>query len=64
MLLGTKSKVPQDWKLANVTSIFKKGSRSVRSNYRPVSLPSVVCRLLESIIRDHVSDYLNANKLI
>ena len=59
-----EGKVPEDWKLANVTPIFKKGSRSSRSNYRPVSLTSVVCRLLESLIRDHISEYLNNNHLI
>ena len=59
-----EGKVPQDWKLANVTPIFKKGSRNLRSNYRPVSLTSVVCRVLESVIRDYVTDYLNKYKLI
>ena len=30
--------VPKDWKLANVSQIFKKGSKSEPGNYRPVSL--------------------------
>ena len=45
-------KVPDMWKFANVTPIFKKGCRSVSSNYRPVSLTSQVCKLLEKLIRD------------
>ena len=32
--------VPRDWRTANVTLIFKKGSRHQTSNYRPVSLTS------------------------
>jgi len=44
--------VPEDWKTANVTPIFKKGSKAERGNYRPVSLTSVCCKLLESILRD------------
>ena len=42
--------VPPDWKHANVVAVFKKGSRSEAANYRPVSLKSVPCRLLEHII--------------
>ena len=44
--------VPTDWRLANITPLFKKGAKSDPSNYRPVSLTSVVCKLMESIIRD------------
>ena len=42
--------VPPDWKHANVVAIFKKGSRSEAANYRPVSLTTVPCKLLEHII--------------
>ena len=59
-----EGRVPNDWKLANVTPIFKKGSRNIRSNYRPVSLTSVVCRILESIIRDTVTNFLDEHNLI
>ena len=34
--------VPEDWRLANVTPIFKKGSKASQSNYRPVSLTSIM----------------------
>jgi hypothetical protein len=44
--------VPADWRDANVTPIFKKGAKSSPSNYRPVSLTSVSCRVMESLIRD------------
>ena len=48
--------VPEDWKLANVTPIFKKGKRSNSANYRPVSLTIILCKVLESLIRDKVID--------
>ena len=47
--------VPDDWKAANVTPIFKKGSKSEIGNYRPVSLTSQICKLLEMIIRQYFS---------
>jgi len=34
--------------------IFKKGNKHDASNYRPVSLTSVPCKVLESLIRDTV----------
>ena len=47
----SKGCVPTEWKKAKVIPIFKKGSKGKASNYRPVSLTSVACKLLESIIR-------------
>ena len=57
--------VPQDWREANVTPIFKnKGSKSKAENYRPISLTSIPCKIMESIIRDKVVSYLTRNRLI
>ena len=56
-----KGTLPKIWKNADVVAIFKKGTRSDASNYRPVSLTSVLCKVLESFIRDaivkHMTDY-------
>jgi len=38
--------LPSDWKYANITPIYKKGLRSDPGNYRPVSLTSIVCKLM------------------
>ena len=56
--------VPLEWKEANIISLFKKGSRNKSVNYRPVSLTSVICKLLEAIIKDHMMDFLIKHKLI
>ena len=53
-----------EWKEANIIPLFKKGARNKSVNYRPVSLTSVICKLLESIIRDHMMDFLIKHKLI
>lgn len=59
-----KGIVPADWKRANVTPIFKKGPRELPCNYRPISLTSHVCKILESIIRDAILDHLKKYNLI
>ena len=55
--------VPLEWKEANIIPLFKRGSRSKSVNHRPVSLTSVICQLLETIIRDHMMDFLVKQKL-
>ena len=56
--------VPSEWKEANITPLFKKGSRNKPENYRQLSLTSVVCKLLETLIRDNMVEYLVKHKLI
>ena len=55
--------IPSDWKRADVTAIFKKGSRSEPGNYRPVSLTCIACKILESCVRDVIVSYMNDNNL-
>ena len=50
--------VPFEWTEANIISLFKKGSINKSDNYRPVSLTSVICKLLERLIKDHMLDFL------
>ena len=55
--------IPYDWKSAEVTAIFKKGSKSEPGNYRLVSLTCIACKVLESIIRDVIVSHFTDNKL-
>jgi len=50
---------PADWEIGNITAIFKKGNKSDPSNYRPISLTSTICKVMESIIRDHFMDFFS-----
>jgi len=59
-----QSALPDIWKAAIVTPVFKKGSSSEVSNYRPISLTCIICKLMESIIKDSLIAYLLENKLI
>ena len=43
---------------ANITPLFKKGLRNKSHNYRPVSLTSLICKLLERLIKDHMVDFV------
>lgn len=59
-----EGRVPQIWKDAHVTPIFKKGKKSKSNNYRPVSLTSVVCKIFESILRDNIMDHIEVNNIL
>ena len=56
--------VPFEWKEANIIPLFKKGSRNKSENYRPVSLTSVICKLLERLIKYHMVDFIVKHKLL
>ena len=45
------------WKLANITPLFKKGSKTDRNNYRQISLTSIVCKIAEKIVKSRVMDF-------
>ena len=59
-----KGRLPRDWKDGNITPIFKKGSRTKPANYRPISLTSVVCKMLEGLLRDHLMVHLSNHLLL
>ena len=50
--------VPSDWKRASITPIYKKDDKKDPENYRPVSLTSILCKIMEPIIKDHLLKYL------
>ena len=56
--------VPKDWKSGNVTPIHKKGSRTSVDNYRPVSLTSVICKVIEKLLRKPLLDHMFDNDFI
>ena len=60
--LGSKT-VPTSWKEAQISAIFKKGKKCQAGNYRPVSLTSVLCKVMETLVREHIIIHMKANKL-
>ena len=56
--------IPKDWKIAHVIPIYKKGDAQLPSNYRPVSLTSLLCKVLERVVRKQLISYLFDNGII
>jgi len=56
--------VPDDWKAAYVTPVYKKDAKSNVSNYRPISLTSQLCKVFEAIVRDAIVNHLEEHGLV
>ena len=55
--------VPAIWKEGVITALFKKGSKSSPANYRPITLTSVICKILEKLIIEQLQKHLKSNHL-
>jgi len=57
--------VPEDWKTAVIVPIYKKkGLLSDPTNYRPVSLTSVPCKIMECLIIDNLVEFTESNNIL
>jgi hypothetical protein len=56
--------LPPHWKQAWITPVFKKGARAEPANYRPVSLTSIACKLLEHICCTHIRAHLDKYNIL
>ena len=56
--------LPSDWLKACVTAIHKKGDKSLAGNYRPISITSILCKIMESLVRDELVNHMVKNNLI
>lgn len=53
-----EGQVPNDWRTARVQPVHKNGKKQYINNYRPISLTSATCKIMEHIIHTHISDFL------
>lgn len=56
--------VPQDWRTATVVPIYKSGRRDLPQNYRPISLTSVVSKIIEHIVVSSMWQHIENYNLI
>ena len=56
----SNKKFPDQLKLADVTTIYKKDDPNKSKNYRPVSVLPVVSKVFEKIMHDQISQYINS----
>ena len=59
-----EGKLPRQWRTAWIAPIFKKGSTSEPVNYRPVSLTSIACKLMEHCVCTHIRNHLDRHNLL
>ncbi|KFP30250.1 RNA-directed DNA polymerase from mobile element jockey, partial [Colius striatus] len=58
------SEVPEDWRKANVTPVFKKGRKNDPGNYRPVSLTSIPGKVMEQLILNVITEHMKEKMVI
>ena len=59
-----QGQIPDCWKQGVVSPLYKNGDRHDRKNYRPVTITSVLCRVLEKIMRKQILFHLENNNII
>ena len=60
----TSGDVPLQWRQSNVTAIYKSSGRSEPGNYRPISLTSIACKVVETLVKQQIVSHLQTNKLV
>lgn len=58
------AKVPCDWKSARFITLFKKRKADEMDNYRPISILSVLSKVLERAVHIQLYKYLQQNKIL
>ena len=62
--LCTSGEVHADWRTANVAPAFKKGQKYLAENYRPISLTSVCCKMMEHILASNIMSHGENNNIL
>ena len=60
----TTNNLPTDWLTANVVPVHKKGNRNSANNYRPISLTSTCCKVMEHIVFHSIMNHVDQNNIL
>ena len=60
----SSSHLPNDWRMARVVPVHKKGDTALITNYRPISLTSSCCNILEHIVANYIIKFLTENNIL
>ena len=60
----TSGKFPDPCKVAKLKPLYKKGSVTEPCNYRPISLLPLISKVIEKVIHDQTSAFLNLKNLL
>ena len=60
----TTGDIPEDWRTALVTPIYKKGEKYQAINYRPISLTSVCCKIMEHIVTSQIMSHAEEHQIL
>lgn len=56
--------LPASWKVSRVVPIHKSGPKYNAMNYRPVSMTSADCKVMERLLAKHITDYLEQGNVL
>ena len=54
----------QDWKMTYVSLIFEKEAKNNADNCRPISLMSIMCKLIDSLVKNMIMTHMRAENLL
>ena len=56
--------LPTDWRRAFISPIYKKGTKHLPENYRPISLTAILCKITEKFVPDIIVFHLLKEKIL